>query len=1088
MKSVSHFTRSTNVAYDFSDPSSTRGIILTNPIQKLINSIHLASKEKNASKAISIIGPYGTGKSTGLLYALKYFSGELPLNQQNELAEFHTDLNSLGDLEKDKLKPHITYHPCILVGKRQTINSALSDELIKLSKILKLRFKSKSLPFAEIVKEKILPKLKKDGKGLIIVVDELGKFLENAVDNPSDGDVYVLQELAEIATRSNGHLIIITSRHQSFESYASSLSNAEINEWKKIQGRYHDIVFQSNQKESLIFISEALKAQSINNLKIPSFYKKYIKVNNERLFRNISDDILKDTSILHPIVMVLITPLFKKLAQNERSVFSFINSPENHSLNNFLEQNENDNYKLYNLFDYLFSNLSFAIISTSLASTWSQIESSLIKHNDLTELEEKLFKTIAIFDLFRDVLHLDSNIENLNFAISKSDSKVALDEIQKTITTLFKKKVITKNETWKSYHVKYGGTVDVEALINEKLIDNFNLDEITRELNRTLPLPPILAKEHYARTGTIRYFLQKYVSEDFHLGEESKLVNVVEPTIFHVFYKNSNRVKEIVDSLEYNKDNKTLPAGTILYFIKISNRLEKIFSYFRAANRVKIEDNSVSNDEVAFQHLSKILIKSENDIENEIRKLYNGVDGFDLWTDIEGMDKIVSAHSINPLLSKSFDIKYPNTPEIFNELANKTNPSPSANVGINKLLIAMLNHDKENLGIIGGSEIGMYFSILKKSGIHNTKNNRFQFMSPNDANLHALWDDFDAVALNRKDKKFTLLDLYEIMNDEPYGIKAGLHCIIGLAYLLSHDGEFSWYEEDKFIIDINPSVIELLKKRPQDFSFRFISSSPFNNEFYDKIKSEFKIKGLDKEKVTPIDILSPILNEISSLPEYTNNTALELSITARNMRKAIKEAIEPESLLFESLPDAFDLPRFDEMNSNERDRFINLFKANYLELKQAFPNLLGKIREAIFSRFNLTDSETSILELRKRVERLKDLEDKKLKPFIVRILLKSNNDDKWAESIASAVLPNPPRFWKDRDFHQFEVELDILVHRFELLEKIRTAKMIDKKTLPQIRKIKEKIISDMDFQNLSIKEKEYLLNQLIDEMILKKND
>ena len=41
-------------------------------------------------------------------------------------------------------------------------------------------------------------------------------------------------------------------------NFETSLSNAEVNEWKKIQGRYHDIIFQSNQKESIIFISEAL--------------------------------------------------------------------------------------------------------------------------------------------------------------------------------------------------------------------------------------------------------------------------------------------------------------------------------------------------------------------------------------------------------------------------------------------------------------------------------------------------------------------------------------------------------------------------------------------------------------------------------------------------------------------------------------------------------------------------------------------------------------------------------------------------------------------------------------------------------------
>ena len=36
------------------------------------------------------------------------------------------------------------------------------------------------------------------GAGLLLVVDELGKFLEYAAHNPAHGDLFVLQSLAEI--------------------------------------------------------------------------------------------------------------------------------------------------------------------------------------------------------------------------------------------------------------------------------------------------------------------------------------------------------------------------------------------------------------------------------------------------------------------------------------------------------------------------------------------------------------------------------------------------------------------------------------------------------------------------------------------------------------------------------------------------------------------------------------------------------------------------------------------------------------------------------------------------------------------------
>ena len=44
------------------------------------------------------------------------------------------------------------------------------------------------------------------GTGLLLVVDELGKFLEYAAQNPAHGDLFVLQSLAEFAARTNKRL------------------------------------------------------------------------------------------------------------------------------------------------------------------------------------------------------------------------------------------------------------------------------------------------------------------------------------------------------------------------------------------------------------------------------------------------------------------------------------------------------------------------------------------------------------------------------------------------------------------------------------------------------------------------------------------------------------------------------------------------------------------------------------------------------------------------------------------------------------------------------------------------------------------
>ena len=56
----------------------------------------------------------------------------------------------------------------------------------------------------------------KTGAGLLLMVDEAGKALEYAAQQPTRGDVYLLQALAEVAARTSGvPFVILTVLHQS---------------------------------------------------------------------------------------------------------------------------------------------------------------------------------------------------------------------------------------------------------------------------------------------------------------------------------------------------------------------------------------------------------------------------------------------------------------------------------------------------------------------------------------------------------------------------------------------------------------------------------------------------------------------------------------------------------------------------------------------------------------------------------------------------------------------------------------------------------------------------------------------------------
>jgi len=58
--------------------------------------------------------------------------------------------------------------------------------------------------------------------GVVIIIDEMGKFLEASALGSGD-DVYFFQELAEAAARTSGRVVVIGILHQSFGQYAARL-------------------------------------------------------------------------------------------------------------------------------------------------------------------------------------------------------------------------------------------------------------------------------------------------------------------------------------------------------------------------------------------------------------------------------------------------------------------------------------------------------------------------------------------------------------------------------------------------------------------------------------------------------------------------------------------------------------------------------------------------------------------------------------------------------------------------------------------------------------------------------------------------
>ena len=255
------FARSISLVRDFHRFEALEGYILTSSGRDVLHRLADALRDDSPTRAWSLTGPYGSGKSAFALFAAQLLGGAEAIRQRARasLASSDRDLHDLffgsgGSLRKKAGR----LCPVLVTGSRQPLDKALAASLASaLRRIARTkppqiverleRLAGQPHPSGTAVVglfEEANDYLERCGKGvsgILLIVDELGKFLEYGAGNPEQGDVFVLQELAESATRSRRPFLFLTILHQSIDDYVGHLSPPRRAEWAKVQGRFEAV-------------------------------------------------------------------------------------------------------------------------------------------------------------------------------------------------------------------------------------------------------------------------------------------------------------------------------------------------------------------------------------------------------------------------------------------------------------------------------------------------------------------------------------------------------------------------------------------------------------------------------------------------------------------------------------------------------------------------------------------------------------------------------------------------------------------------------------------------------------------------------
>ena len=285
------FLRSIHLERDFSNPDSCKGYIPTEFTKSCLERLAEGLLTNSTSRAWRLTGDYGTGKSSFALVLAHLFSGYKDGVCKNLRESIKIEKSCLDELSltpilvtgnrsplkialqsalqksidnvignsKTKLPTHLQH---IVEISNEDISSRVRsslfpDELDEISSIGDKDIVEAFIEFSQFVKSK------SKGSGVFLILDELGKFLEFAAMYPDRQDIYLLQQLAEGASRSGDTpLFVLGLLHQGFNAYADQLDLTSKQEWEKVAARFEEILFNQPFEQIVHLLSSALGVQT----------------------------------------------------------------------------------------------------------------------------------------------------------------------------------------------------------------------------------------------------------------------------------------------------------------------------------------------------------------------------------------------------------------------------------------------------------------------------------------------------------------------------------------------------------------------------------------------------------------------------------------------------------------------------------------------------------------------------------------------------------------------------------------------------------------------------------------------------------
>lgn len=747
----------------------------------------------------------------------------------------------------------------------------------------------------------VLKKLKEHNIGIFIIYDEFGRFLQTLSPHKVHKTMEDIQDLAEFVDRSDGYMHVLLISHQTMSQYMSGFQEDFRSEFQRVEKRYNTYFIDSDIATYYRMTDQYMsQLASQYPMQIPNFDGVQRKLRQYPLFNELNSQEIEKIVVegaypVHPVSLYLLPRVSKVFGQNERTLFTFLESDETGGLINHVIQ-EKGYYYANKIFDYFYRDLDMTTLDDLNQDIVRLYKRNLSKVSSAkrNQLQRDILKVITLWELTNSNAVHPIDVSLIAYSLGQLE-----DEVEQYLIEMAERKLIRYNRVLGHWELYEGSSTVLNTLIEEeqaklKLTLEDRLDYVQEELPRKY----YLARD-YNDYRNITRFARVKVAASHQLLELQK----------EEILKLESRSQEdalvylivLTDEEEYSDVIRWMKERNNPYVFYVITR-QPFKDIEGTINRELAIDTLLQNRTLLLEHnnLQEELQILKEELHHEFLAYIQHYYAFNRdseWMHQGNRIQPTSALNFELILSEMMEERYSMTPIIMNDAVNRFIVKGVQRKSLYRVLDGIIQQPyTPMLGIEGqGPDYLVYATILKNHGVSLQDLDGLQTIEyaqmRKDLQQHL-----------RQHPRSSLDTLSDILQSEPYGIRPPLIPLLTFMLLRDWLDQIMFYRHNMFVPALEAEKIYEMFKESAEYDYVFHDFDEHQLAFLQQVETIVSpyISEYVEDKTLLIQVSSGLLGWLRSLPRHTQMTE-RVSEDLQTLKRYIRQSEVNPLLAVESL-------------------------------------------------------------------------------------------------------------------------------------------------------------------------------------------